>query len=184
MVVKDSQVGMMQQSVGDVNNHITIFQGKHLDGRPQIDTEQWGGSGGPEGVSLDFYLRNIGNETAMDVEIELVADDLQNSIKLPDTIQRIDAGHLSRDIHCKYGDTDFFTRSLKNPRIVFRYNSFDGYKQESGRHIIQERRADGRFNIHTKPPVTYFNKGQFQEGNQNKMEQVNLKSEYIKKAPD
>lgn len=155
VVIKDSTVGKVQQAGRDINN-VTITHNRQSNNRPQIDVEQWGGTGGPDGTSIEFYLNNIGSETGVDVHPELVADDLTDSIKLSEPISSIAPAKLSRGLQYRYDGTDFFNRVLKNPRIVFRYKSANGRSFMSGRNVVQESRADGRFNIHTKAPITYF----------------------------
>ena len=150
--IKDASVGSIQQAGGDIHN-ISIASSE----RPQIDTEQWGGTGGPDGFSIEFYAKNIGDAAAVDVEAELVADDLPRSLQLGSVAHSLSPDKLSRIITYRYDSTDMFKRALKNPRIVFKYKSADGREFRSGRSIIQEPRAAGGFNIHTKQPTSYFN---------------------------
>lgn len=153
--VRDSSVGSVQQAGRDIHNTIIASDVRGQD-RPQIDIDQWGGTGGPDGFSIEFYAKNIGNIAAIDVNVELVAEDLQNSVQLGSVANSIMSNQSSRLIMYRYDSTDFFKRVLKNPCIVFKYKSADGREFMSGRNIVQESRADGRFNIHTKSPTAYF----------------------------
>ena len=156
-VIKESStVGVIQQAGGNIHNNITIAQAEQSRTRPQIDVDQWGGSGGPNGTFIRFYLKNIGSETAVDVQAELIADDCSGSIKLSSPIHNIPPMQLSRSLQYRYDGTDFFKRMLTKPRVILRYKSADNRAFASGRSVIQEPRADKRYNIHTKPPVSYF----------------------------
>ncbi len=153
--VRDASVGSVQQAGRDIHNTI-VAPGARSQDRPQIDTDQWGGTGGPDGVSIEFYAKNIGNVAAMDIQAELVAEDLQGNVQLGSVANSLTSNQSSRLITYRYDSTDFFKRALKNPCIVFKYKSADGRELMSGRTIVQESRAAGGFNIHTKSPTAYF----------------------------
>ena len=153
--IRDASVSSVQQAGRGIHN-VTVAPGERDQRRPQVDTDQWGGTGGPDGVSVEFYAKNIGDVAAMDVEAELVAQDLQGSVQLGSVANSLSPNQSSRLITYRYNSTDFFKRVLKNPCIVFKYKSADGREFMSGRNIVQESRADGGFNIHTKSPTAYF----------------------------
>ena len=142
--IKNSSVGSIQQATGDIHN-INITN--HT--QPRIDIAEYAGSGGADGTFLIFKIKNDGGEAAIDIQGELVADDIQIG-NIFNTIHNLSSGQTSQSISYPYHNTEFFTRQLVNPRIVFRYKAADGRSFATGRTIIQESRADGRYNIHTR----------------------------------
>jgi hypothetical protein len=148
-VVKHSSVGSVQQAGGDIHN-VHITQEPRGSSRPRVDmANEFGGRGGPDGTFAVFRVKNDGTESAIDLQGEFVADDLKIGPAF-DIAHSLSPGQQSRMIECRYDGTDLFGRRLANPRIIFRYKSSDGRTFESGRAVVQEPRADGRFNIHTK----------------------------------
>ncbi len=119
--------------------------------RPQLDLAQnFTVTGGSEGNFIEFQVKNDGAVTALDIQAELIADGSVTSGKI-DIIHNLSPQEESRRIVYRYTDTDFFQKNLDNPRIIFTYRAANGQQFSSGRKIIQDTRADGRFNIHSKP---------------------------------
>ncbi len=139
--IKNSPSGVIQQAQQIVNiSHHT---------QPRIDVVDYGGSGGADGTFVIFKIKNDGGEAAIDIQGELAADDIQIG-NIFNTIHNLSSGQTSQSISYPYHNTEFFTRQLVNPRIVFRYKAADGRSFATGRTIVQESRADGRYNIHTR----------------------------------
>ena len=145
--IKYSSVGSFQQASGDIHN--VLIHNQQTQTRPRIDTSEYAGTGGPDGTFVTLKVKNDGTETAVDIRGELTADDFQGSAQF-DVAHNLSPGQESHSINYPYNNTDFFTRLLVNPRIIFRYQSADGRSFVTGRTIIQESRNDGRYNIHTK----------------------------------
>ena len=141
-VIKHSSVGSVQQAGRDIHN--TSFVNST---RPRIDITDFGGSGGADGTFLTFRLRNDGGEAAVDIQCKLIADNIGGR-SLSHTIANLAIGQLSQNISFPYHTTEFFNQQLSNPRITFCYRAADGREFTAGRTVVQENRADGRYNIH------------------------------------
>ncbi len=146
-VIKDSSIGSFQQASGNIHN--VMIHNQQTQTRPRVDTSEYAGTGGPDGTFVTLKVRNDGTEAAVDIRGELTADDFQATAQF-DVAHSLSPGQESHSINYPYHNTDFFTRLLVNPRIIFRYQSADGRSFVTGRTIIQESRNDGRYNIHTK----------------------------------
>lgn len=142
--VKNSSLVSIQQATGDIHNmNIT----NHT--QPRIDIAEYAGIGGADGTFVIFKIKNDGGEVAIDIQGELTADNIQIG-NIFNTIHNLSSGQTSQSIRYPYHNTEFFTRQLVNPRIVFRYKAADGRSFANGRTIVQELREDGMYNIHTR----------------------------------
>lgn len=119
--------------------------------RPRIDlVSNFSVSGSSEGNFIQFQVKNDGSVTALDIQAELVADGDVSAGKI-DVTHNLSPQKESGAIGYRYTDTAFFQKELNNPRIIFTYRAANGESFSSGRRIIQVPRADGQFNIHSRP---------------------------------
>jgi hypothetical protein len=137
--IENSSVGSFQQAGGDIINNLSP--------KPRIDIAEFGTSGGADGTFLIFKIKNDGSEAAIDIQGDLVADNILIG-NIFSAIPSLSSGGISQSIKYRYDNTDFFTRQLINPLIVFRYKDRDNNSSVTRRRIIQKPRADGRYNLH------------------------------------
>jgi hypothetical protein len=125
--------------------------------RPRIDlTHNFTVSGSGEGNFIEFQVKNDGATAALDIQAELIADGDIATGKI-DITHSLSPQKESGNIRYRYTDTDFFQKKLDNPCIVFTYRTANGQNFSSGRKLIQDTRADGRFNIHSRPGEYFEN---------------------------
>lgn len=127
------------------------------DQRPRVDlVRNFTVSGSGEGNFIEFQVKNDGVTAALDVKAELIADAGIAAGKI-DITHNLSPQKESGNIRYRYTDTDFFQKKLDNPRIIFTYRMANGQNFSSGRKLIQDTRADGRFNIHGRPGEYFEN---------------------------
>lgn len=129
---------------------IRYMDSRFSQNRPKIDLVQgFTVSGGSSGNEIMFRVKNDGGNPAIDVKFRLSSDEIE--IPLIDIDHNISPGGTSREIRYRYTDTGFFRKELSSPRIIFSYKDPEGNEFTSGRYISQMSRADGNFNIHSRP---------------------------------
>lgn len=123
--------------------------------RPRLDVaENFTVSGGPDGNHVIFEIKNTGDKPAVDIEFSFEAEEVEE--KQGTQVQHLLApGEKTHAVDYNYGATPFFKSELKKPRLTFRYKDQDGNVFSSGRLIQQTKRADGNYNIHSRP-ADYF----------------------------
>lgn len=114
--------------------------------RPRLDISDFVISGGPDGQEMNFKVINIGNDNAMDIKFRFVADDFEHlSQNLSHLLVHGDTTkHYTKVV---YGSTDMANKQLPNPKILLTYKNASNMNFQSGRFLMQELRADGRFNL-------------------------------------
>lgn len=124
--------------------------------KPEIDVTGLAHSGGSDGQELTgLRLVNNGSGSAIGIKCFLCADGLER-VNFAN-IGRLNPNEESRNsLGYRYSDTPFFTRPLKNLRVVFEYKNKDGFRFASGRYLGQTKRADGNYDINSSPLGNYF----------------------------
>ena len=146
---KNSEIGTVQQAGRDINNFVENPQ------RPRILVD--GGftvSGSSQGNSIAFHPANIGDTAAVDVQWNLSADDWEGTTP-EDLCNKLGVNEKSRGVQYWYNEQEIFRRKLVKPKMVFTYKDVQGNVFRSGNFITQDERADGNFNIHSRPG-SYF----------------------------
>ena len=132
------------------NEGIRYMDGRFSQNRPRIDLVRgFTVSGGYRGNEISFQIKNDGGSPAVDVKFRLQSEEAETP--LMEIAHSISMGEPSHEILYRYTDTDFFRRELNQPRITFFYKDPEGNEFVSGRYILQDLRADGNFNIHSRP---------------------------------
>ncbi len=115
--------------------------------RPRLDISEFLTSGGPNGQEMSFKVINIGNESAMDMKFQFIADDFFGD-SLQNLMHLLTAGDTTRHYTTAiYSSSALADRQLTNLKLVLLYKSANGQNYQSGRYLIQELRADGKFNL-------------------------------------
>lgn len=126
--------------------HQTTVYGGTSSTRPSLDIRTDGHSGGPDGVTIFFIVRNDGSESARNITVQFL--DGENLIK-EEKIQNLTINESAR-LTYEYTNTAYFLTKLSQPNVALLYSSVDGRRFKSGVHLIQEGRADGRYNLSVK----------------------------------
>jgi len=129
---------------GDV--HQTTIYEHASQTRPSLDIRTDGSSGGPDGNLIYFVVRNDGKESARNIQAQF--GDGSSVIKT-ENVPNLIVNESTR-ISYEYTNTAFFLKKLDDPRLTLLYQAVDGRRFSSGICLIQETRADGRFNISVK----------------------------------
>jgi hypothetical protein len=115
--------------------------------RPRLDISEFLTSGGPHGQEMSFKVINIGNESAMDMKFQFIADDFFGD-SLQNLMHLLTAGDTTRHYTTAiYSSSALADKQLSNLKLVLLYKSANGQNYQSGRYLIQELRADGKFNL-------------------------------------
>lgn len=141
---KDSSGNTINQAGRDVNVSLTAATPK-----PRIDFgDQFVTTGSADGYVLYFNVVNDGDASAVDISYFLTADDLEVAMTPKVIARNLSVGQTSMGlVTIKLQATEFYTKKLTNPRIVFVYKDRSGKEFRGGRYILQELRADQNFNI-------------------------------------
>ncbi|MCB9815824.1 hypothetical protein H6786_00375 [Candidatus Nomurabacteria bacterium] len=118
--------------------------------RPKLDLEtNFSVSGSSAGNFLKFKVKNDGEESAVDVKAIFVADG--EEVEKISVAHSISPTQCSPEINYRYTDTMLFNSQISDARVKFEYKDRAGNTYLSGRKLIQNDRADGRFNIQSRP---------------------------------
>jgi len=118
---------------------------------PILDIEgSFAVSGGPDGQSIGFQAKNIGDSPAMDIVCWFVADE-GNIAKIEGISHRLSPNETSLINNFIYSHTIIPDRIFPGLKIIFEYKDLKGNTFKTGRLIKQDLRADGKFNLHSRP---------------------------------
>jgi hypothetical protein len=114
--------------------------------RPHLDIADFYISGGPDGQHAYFKVINIGKDSALDINYQFKADFYAPDIpKLMHLLTPGDTTRLYTGV--VYSSTELADRPLSNIKLALYYQGPGGKHFESGRYLVQEPRADGKFNL-------------------------------------
>jgi hypothetical protein len=122
--------------------------------KPRIDLGgKFVATGSADGYVLYFNVINDGDAPAVDISYYLTADDLGAEPMAPQSVSHnLSPGQTSTGlVTVRLNGTEFYTKKLNNPRIIFIYRDRNRNEFRGGRHMVQEPRADQNFNIATNP---------------------------------
>ncbi len=118
--------------------------------RPHLDLESnFSVSSNGDGNFLTFRVKNDGDESAVDVQAVFTSS--IGEIGRIDVAHNISPNQTSSEIIYRYTDTPLYRENLINPQIRFVSRSRSGRDFVSGRTLIQNTRADGNYNIQSRP---------------------------------
>lgn len=129
---------------GDVHQ-TTVYRGASRT-RPSLDIRTDGHSGGSDGVTISFVIRNDGSESARNITVQFL--DGKNIIK-EEKLLSLTTNESTRLTH-SYTNTAYFLTRCSEPKLVLHYSAIDGRRFKSGTRLIQEERADGSYNLSVK----------------------------------
>jgi len=146
--LKESSGNTIQQAGRD------MYVGSVASPQPRVDLgDKFVTTGSSEGYVVYFNVKNDGDAPAVDVKYYFTADEPQVQSLAPATIaHNLSPGQTSKPLTMfKCSGTDFYTKKLTNPRVVFVYKDRSGKEFRAGRYIQQMPRADSNFNIASEP---------------------------------
>lgn len=125
----------------------TVYVHAGEEKRPQLDIASGvAHSGGADGHSLLFAIKNEGSDIASEITCYLgdVDTDSYEQVPVP---SKLGPNEQSREINYKVDHSPLFLKKLATPELRFGYKSKEGVIFETTRSLVQDPRADGRFNL-------------------------------------
>ena len=126
--------------------HQTTVYGQIHHTRPSLYIRNDGGSGGPDGDTIVFVVRNDGQESARNIKSQFKDGERLIHEETISGLTTIETSHITYD----YTNTVFSRKKLSDPKYVLIYSSVDGRKFMSGVQLLQEERDDGNYSLSTK----------------------------------